>query len=330
MTREITNATSLRYANVMAVVEELKKCDSASNADLARLTGLSLATCVNITAELLDQGEVVQLDEKKSSGGRPARRFRYNPDNSAFLFLLIKPDTAGELIRSTVVNAAGAPLLSREDAFPTIKPKTVIDHVASIEGDFPKLKGVSISIPGVATGGKIELSDVPGIIGADLEEMVATRFGVGVAVDNDMNYAALGYHHRLKDKNIETLAYLAFPRDHCPGSGIVVNGRLIRGKSSFAGEISYIPVDKARDPVKKTKAGRIDYMARLVAGLTAVLNPDVIGIWGDLVDEDLVDDVLTASQKYVDRKHLPILTYEEDYVADSMLGMLVSAMACSQ
>ena len=56
-----------------------------------------------------------------------------------------------------------------------------------------------------------------------------------------MNYTAYGcyLHNNKKD-----LCYVTFPLNSGPGCGSVINGKLIEGENSIAGEILYLPFFK--------------------------------------------------------------------------------------
>ena len=64
------------------VRQTLKKMGQGTKSMVAEATGLSVATCRSILLELLEAGELVELDLEESSGGRPAQIYKFNENFS--------------------------------------------------------------------------------------------------------------------------------------------------------------------------------------------------------------------------------------------------------
>lgn len=322
------NASVLRKINNDVVLDALKIVESASLAELARTTGLSLATCANIVGDLLAQGEVAELGERRSRGGRPARRFRFNPDNSQFVSVLLGATRGAETLKCFVTNYAGAVSTSTEVREKRITPETIDSVVGDAIGRFPLVKAVALSIPGLVRAGVVTACELPALAGVPVEERIRSRFGVQAVAENDMNFAAMGYFARIPAPGVSSLAYVLFPDNLCVGSGIVVNGMLLKGKSNFAGEISHLPFAGAGvKPLKSTssRAARVQYVAKIVVALTAVVNPDVLVFSGEALGPDMLEDIRKDCLAVVPAEHLPVMTYKQDYDDDCLAGMLAMA-----
>lgn len=100
---------------------------------------------------------------------------------------------------------------------------------------------IGIGIPGLVdnASGHVAHAVNLGLEGLELGGELADRLGVGVRVENDVKAAALGAYHLLGLDG--TMAYLNLGTGMA--AGIVVDGRLWRGRGGTAGEIGHIPVD---------------------------------------------------------------------------------------
>lgn len=100
---------------------------------------------------------------------------------------------------------------------------------------------IGIGIPGLvdSASGQVAHAVNLGLERLELGGELAGRLGVGVRVENDVKAAALGAYHLLGLGG--TMAYLNLGTGMA--AGIVVDGRLWRGRNGIAGEIGHIPVD---------------------------------------------------------------------------------------
>lgn len=118
--------------------------------------------------------------------------------------------------------------------------------IKASEADLGGLSGIGIGVPGhVDTDtGVVSLAtnlniDEPGLaIGPLVEE----EFGAPVVVENDVRAAAVGAYDFLLNHgpNLRTLAYLSIGTGI--SAGVVVDGRLHRGRDGLAGEIGHVVV----------------------------------------------------------------------------------------
>jgi predicted NBD/HSP70 family sugar kinase len=98
-------------------------------------------------------------------------------------------------------------------------------------------------------------------VGADalaLAERLGHRFGVPVAVENDVNAAAVGAAACLDLRGVD-LAYLSIGTGLA--SGLVLGGHLRRGARSAAGEIGHVPVDPSGPQCACGQRGCLELLA---------------------------------------------------------------------
>ena len=131
-------------------------------------------------------------------------------------------------------------------------PDKVVDVAAAaareladrIGAPLSALAGIGIGIPGVVDVREGVLSHAVNLgVGGDglpLAARLSRRTGIPVAVENDVNAAALGASRALELDGTD-LAYLSIGTGLA--AGIVLSGHLRRGARGGAGEVGHIPVD---------------------------------------------------------------------------------------
>lgn len=102
---------------------------------------------------------------------------------------------------------------------------------------------VGVGVPGFVHDGVVRASPhLPALRDTPLAARLAERLGVPVVVDNDANCAALGawLRHGQPDHLV------AITLGTGVGSGLIVNGQLVRGAGGTAGELGHLPVGGSR------------------------------------------------------------------------------------
>jgi predicted NBD/HSP70 family sugar kinase len=90
---------------------------------------------------------------------------------------------------------------------------------------------------------------VPRLEGLDMAAELASRLGVPVSLENDVNLAALGEQWRGVASGVDDFAFLSIGTGL--GAGLVLHGELHRGANGAAGEVDYAvraPGESALDP----------------------------------------------------------------------------------
>lgn len=135
----------------------------------------------------------------------------------------------------------------------------VVDALREEIGD-PLAVPVGLGIPGIVDPerGAVKHAVNLGIDGDwfPLRDLVADALGVPVAVDNDVNAAALG---AVALSGQDDLVYLSLGTGLA--AGVVLDGRLRRGFHGAAGEIGHVPVDPAGAPCSCGQTGCLETVA---------------------------------------------------------------------
>jgi glucokinase len=104
--------------------------------------------------------------------------------------------------------------------------------------------GIGVGLPGIVdpSSGVIgeEAPHVADLQGQRLGQRLADRFGLPAFIDNDVNVLALGEYVFGQDSGVRSLVVLAAGTGF--GSGIILDGHLVRGVHGFGGEFGHAPV----------------------------------------------------------------------------------------
>jgi glucokinase len=99
-----------------------------------------------------------------------------------------------------------------------------------------KISGIGIGFPGQVIDGKvIGLHNLPKIKNLNLKKIIEKKFRVKTLVDNDANCFALAEARSRKVNNLVGLTL-----GSGVGGGIIINGKVYRGKDGLAGEFGQI------------------------------------------------------------------------------------------
>ena len=130
------------------------------------------------------------------------------------------------------------------------RPAEVIDRMLQMGEEL--CGGVSIGGAGVSIGGPLDhvrgvvvnFPHLPGWRDIPLAAIVSERLGVPVRIDNDANLAALAeYRHGLDAGAVDpTLPFVYLTLSTGIGGGIIVDGRILHGVRTSAGELGHITV----------------------------------------------------------------------------------------
>ncbi|MFU2318991.1 ROK family protein [Rahnella sp. PCH160] len=305
----------MKINNVVLVSQALKSLGSATKAEVAAQTGLSIATCGAVLNELRLTREVLALELDESRGGRPAQRYAYNPDYFSVLSLYAQGSDAAAQIIWSVNSATGVSLAQGEVRFLPLGLETFYQQIAGLLADYPNIKAIGIGLPGVVVKGCVATCDISAFAGVNVEQQLRARFGIYVQVDNDMNYTAYGFYRSSCAGETAPVAYIFKPDVPCLGCGMVINGRVLQGASQFAGEVSNLPFkDLDKQPVAEE-------MANVIVSLTAIINPATIALSGPKISAALLPELTERCQEHIPAQHMPTLIYRPSMRQDYLQGI---------
>lgn len=232
------------------VLELIASGQAVSRTELAELIGVAPSTISLTVSQLVERGLVAEQGTRASGGGRPRKVLRVGGTDE----YAVAADVGGRHARIGVVLPGGdltdvsTVPFALDDGPETALPRLAetLEALAQARGR-ERLRGVGLSLPGpvdVESRAVTLPSRMPGWnrfpVGTWLEE----RFGVTAAVDNDANCMAVGEHAARPGRRDQSIMVKI---GSAIGCGIIVDGRLYRGATGAAGDITHVRIDAAGD-----------------------------------------------------------------------------------
>ena len=238
---------ALRRANQLRVVEAVRAAGSLTQAEIARVTGLSAATVSNIVRELREAGTLEITPTY--SGRRRAQSVSLARQAGMAVGIDFGPshlrvalgDLGNHVVAEEIIAYDVAASVDRGMRRAVWLVETLLTQARV---DRSEVTGVGVGFPGRvdATTGLIDSATfLPNWAGTPLAGELSDRLDMPVHVDNDANLGALGELAKGAGRGCSHLVYLKL--SNSVAAGIVADGRLYRGAEGIAGEIGHITVD---------------------------------------------------------------------------------------
>ena len=314
-----------------SIRRNLLELGSATKVELSDRLKISFPTISKFIAQMEKDGEIISVGLDESSGGRRAKRYRYNPDHMLGLAIYLEKTETNY----TIFNCIGE--IKEQGKGPSVLLNDGINLLAKIIENILathslKVSSMAIGVPGSVDNGRIFY--IPGyeqFQNFDLKGYFENYFSIPVIVENDMNAAVLGYHHNRGIKDNQSLVYL-YSGQNGPGAGFMINGDVVRGSTFFAGEVSYVPQYNDQNFGQALKNGtrankyaisedhQTDAISRLVASFIAIINPHTIIFCRGDMGEEILNKIVLESSKYIPPEHLPVFALS-DWKQDYLYGL---------
>ncbi|AFC30992.1 ROK family protein [Paenibacillus mucilaginosus 3016] len=319
------NSLVIREVNLNLVRRALKEKEQATKRELALATGLSTVTVGTLLQELTSQGEVKEAEMASSGGGRPAQLYSYNGDY-AHALILFPHEAKGDIrIRCTVVNLLGRVAADTEAPVESVDLQAFESLIDEAMEAYPSIGAIGFGLPGAEFEGRMLVSDYEALRGLALREHFRDKYRRPVTVENDVNAAAVGFWKRKGVAADATGAYLYIPDRFPPGAGIVIEGKLFRGRRGFAGEVANIPlgISWGEALLLEPEEVRREAAARLTAAVCSVLNPDFVVLNASFIKQGHLPAMAETCGRLLPAGSLTELWVSDDFTADYVSGMVV-------
>lgn len=328
LTNSYNSPKELREPLIYRIRAGLIMMGSATKAELSQRLGISFPTISKFIAQMEKDGEIRYSGDDDSSGGRRAKRYTYDPEYMLGLAIFLEKNETNY----SIFNCIGE--IKEQGTKPSVLQQDVQlleDLIETLIEKYPRLRSIAIGVPGAVNNGTIIfIPPYQQFLNYDLKGELESRFQIPVVVENDMNASVLGYASNCEIEN-ESLVYLYFGQNG-PGSGIMINGDVVRGSTFFSGEISFVPqydnlsflqalhTERRNNRIILAEDNQIDAVARLIATFAAILNPRAVVFCDDEVDGALLARIADRSSAYVPQEHIPMLT-KSNWRLDYLTGL---------
>lgn len=263
------------HGGLLALVREH---GGLSRAQMLEMTGMARGTLVGRLDTLARLGYVYDAEPLAPTGGRPARRVRFEDRGRVVLAV----DLGQTHARVAVTDLDGHELRNRSSdvriADPGVLDAALDSGIALLaDGRDERLVGVGIGVPAAVdptSGDVVEPAPILGWAPGVLRAAVRSRWSVPVVVENDVRAGAVGESRGAA----ETLVHVKLSMGI--GCGIVVGGEVLRGAGGLAGDIGHVRVSARGGP--RCRCGRTGCLAAYSSGRALLERLDV-GSLADLV-----------------------------------------------
>jgi predicted NBD/HSP70 family sugar kinase len=242
------NRDLIKQINRNIVLNLIKSRGPLSRTDIARLSGLSLATVSSLTGELLNEGFAQETGEAESTGGRRPVLLRLNPRGGYVVGLKLTEesivsavtDLEANVLYSRVTPVAGA---DEVDAGLAALRAAVEETLRESGVPREKVIGIGIGLAGVIDSQAGVCRYSPFLRWRDVQicDPIEQHFHLPVFIENDVNTLTIaeqwfGVGHGVRHFLVVTLG-------RGIGLGIVLNGQFYAGARGGAGEFGHITLE---------------------------------------------------------------------------------------
>ena len=241
-------SSHLKDMNRRNVYKLLCGLEETSKSELANITGISPPTVMKIIQFLEEKGLVTQVGPGEAALGRKPQLLRLNKDR----FYSIGVVHEGDYLKVGLVNlknelTALKRLRVKGDLSYTMEKtllRVINELLVETEVPLSDVLGIGMGLPAIYDVEREKILMAP-LIGIP-EEMemgpilrkIESYYHKSVTVDNDLNMEVMGEFLSLKLTENNDLLYISFGTGI--GGGVILNGRLRRGRHYMCGEVGYM------------------------------------------------------------------------------------------
>ena len=285
---QVATSETARQINRRIALNFIRRHQPMSRADLARHSGLQRSTVSAIIDQLINEGWVTEGATGATMRGRKPRFLHLNVERAAILAVDLRPEM-------TTVGLSGVDArFVRQASWPT--PTTPAAFVAEIARTVDAFKtahpqmvceGMGVSLPGrVDQKGRLVFAPNLAWPTVNIKELLERAVQLPVVVENAANACALaelwfGQH----PEHVRHL--IAVTVSEGIGVGLLLNGQLVHGNHSMAGEFGHLVIEEQGVPCPCGKSGCWERYASNAAAVQFYA-----GERGDAVPAARFDDLL--------------------------------------
>lgn len=284
----------VRKKNVVKIIQSLVKQGGCTKNELVFYTGLSLSTIDSLLEEMLKSNLVIKAGYRESTGGRPSMGYQVNGEFSQTLCIYAYKHDKTITVIGRLYNLYSEMMEEKRRDIPKLDRDVLCSFIDEMLN--AQVHTICLSLP-------------------DCDIDIKNRYKQRVFVKNDVYMGAIGVY--IKHMQYDSIVLLDSKGDS--RLGIVINGHLVEGKSSIAGQNCFMSFTNHEDyKNRKSMKGRSKRLVLELQNIIGMLNPEAIVICAQSIDEHYVEEELLKIFKMSDMPHL---IYIDNYIDEVMLGM---------
>jgi hypothetical protein len=323
------NMLDMKQTNAQTVLWTLCSCRTSTIKDMTQMTGLSFATVGNILSSFVESGEVILGEMHSTTGGRPSQAYSFNAEYAHVLALSARVQNEKNIITACVGNLYGEQVWQTEQFFDTVQLTSFEALIEASLSLYPTIKILSFSLPGVARNGVIIMNDYKALEGVLFSNHFQMKYHIPVLIENDVNAAVFGYGRNKKSMSVIVGIY--FPKNFGPGSGIMIDGKILKGASGFAGEVNLLPLGIDWMSLNYDNPQEIgSAITKLISVFEGTINPNHVVLYGDFFTDSTKEAIGQEISSKDMQDIFPTIDYQSDLNADIITGSITQAVAAYQ
>lgn len=284
----------VRKKNVIKIIQSLVKQGECTKNELVFYTGLSLSTIDSLLEEMLKSNLVIKAGYRESTGGRPSMSYTVNGEFSQTLCIYAYKHDKTITVIGRLYNLYSEMMEERRKDVSKLDYEVLCSFIEEMLNE--QVHTICLSLP-------------------DCDIDIKNRYKQRILIENNVYMGAIGAY--IKHMQYDSIVLLDSKGDS--RLGIVINGHLVEGKSSIAGQTCFLPVINHEDyKNRKSMKGRSKRLVLELQNIIGMLNPEAIVICAQSIDEHYVEEELLKIFKMSDMPHL---IYIDNYIDEVMLGM---------
>ena len=246
LVEENSNVRLKKYILKKRIIQLLYLEGNKSIPDIGRATGMSIPTITRTITELIEEGLVLDNGIGASIGGRKPNLYLLNAEARYVLGIDMGRFSTHiailNLNRQIVSNEGIIELELEHDEKIVEKIYQKFKEVVKSAGIDPKkLIGIGVAFPGLIDARTGMSQTYKNFSDGPLSKFFRDKFDLPVFVENDARVMALGESYFGLAQGKENVLCLKIGAGI--GMGMILNGKLYRGKSGFAGEFGHLEVE---------------------------------------------------------------------------------------
>lgn len=249
--REKADSDLMRRQNRRLLLEALRQNGPLARIELGRHTGLSPASITSISAQLIGDGILHEVEEQPHPvvpmrRGRPLTQLDINPQSAHVVAVKISIDGVEMALagsRGAIINR-GVSRIATYDADPASFGKAVAGEISKLlsASRVPprKVARIGVAVQGVADSraGTIVWSPAFRARNIPVATVLRDELGIACSIANDANMIAEGLIGTGRDRYNGTAAVVFM--GYGVGMGLVLNGQVYHGPTGAAAEFGHM------------------------------------------------------------------------------------------
>lgn len=242
----------IREDHKIIVLNYIRINKAVSRTDIYKNTNISKPTVTRVIEQLLQEGLVVEsgIAANESEVGRKPIYLQINPSAHYCIGINISK----KAIRASIIDLSmniifkkttSIKHINEVDEFKNIVLNCIEELLTEVKGiDKSKILGVGIGVPGSVDYDKgiiVAFASKPNIVNVNLKDYIEEKLNIHVLIDNNAKTRALGEYWYGYGSGYKNIIFVVCSEGI--GSGIIVDGNILRGKNNETGEFGHMSIN---------------------------------------------------------------------------------------